>query len=171
MTAPSSPAARFLAHRAQHLGFLRVLCRDDGLAEDLFQDLAVAVLEGGQRWDPTAGDFDRWVRGIARNLWRGHARRRRPTTALDQQVEEAVAACWDLRGPAEALEQTERLSHLRRCLDRLSPPARDLVASRYERGEASATIAARTGRKAGAVDTALCRIRATLLACLDGSRA
>ncbi len=163
----ASPAAQFLARRAQHLGFLRVLCRDDCLAEDLFQDLAVAVLEGTARFDPAQGDFDRWVRGIARNLWRTHLRRRRPNTPLLAEVEAAVAACWDARGPDEALMQEERLRGLRACLERLSSTARTLIARRYEHGEGSAAIAQHTGRSVGAVDTALCRARGLLLACLE----
>lgn len=155
-----------MRQRVLYLGFLRVLCRDEALAEELFQDLAVAVLEGADRYRPEAGEFDSWVRGIARNLWRGHLRRRRPSCSLDEAVEEAVAAAWDDRSPAEACEQTERLSRLRICLDALAPGARDLIHRRYEAAESSAVIAAALGRSVAAIDTALCRIRGTLLACL-----
>jgi len=162
----SPHAARFLAGRAQHLGFLRVLCRDEALAEELFQDLALTVLQSGDSFQEERGEFDTWVRGIARNLWRNHLRRRKPTTPLDAQVEERVAAAWDDRSPAEALERQERLGRLHACLQRLAPAARELLASRYERGESSATIAASSGRTPGAIDTALCRIRSVLLDCL-----
>lgn len=159
-------AFEFMRRRAQHLGFLRVLCRDEALAEELFQDLVVAVLEGSARFRPEEGDFDSWVRGIARNLWRGHLRRRRPTSPLDESVEAAVLAAWNDCSPVEALEQEERLARLRTCLDSLNPNARDLVRRRYEAAEDSATIAAAVGRSVSAIDTALCRIRSSLLACL-----
>lgn len=159
-------AMEFMRQRAQHLGFLRVLCRDDALAEELFQDLAVAVLEGSCRFDPEQGDFAAWVRGIARNLWRGHLRRRRPSRPLDAAVEEAVASAWDDRSPAEAVEQAERLGRLRECLGRLAPSARELLRRRYEEAESSACIAAALGRSVAAIDTALCRLRGSLLACL-----
>lgn len=157
---------KFMLRRAQHLGFLRVLARDDALAEELFQDLVLAVLEGAARFQPEEGDFDAWVRGIARNLWRGHLRRRRPTSPLDAATESAVASAWDDRSPLEALEHEERLSRLRACLGRLAGGARDLVRRRYELAEDSATMAAALGRSAGAIDTALCRIRSSVLACL-----
>lgn len=163
---PVPCTAMFLRRRAQHLGFLRVLCRDEILAEELFQDLALAVLQGAERYRPEQGDFDSWVRGIARNLWRGHLRRRRPTAALDEAVENAVAAACDDRSPAEAMEQDERLGRLHGCLERLAPDARELVRSRYERAESSLSIAGRLGRSAAAIDTALHRIRAILLDCL-----
>lgn len=158
--------SEFMRRRAQHLGFLRVLCRDEALAEELFQDLTVAVLEGSGRFRHEEGDFDAWVRGIARNLWRGHLRRRRPTSTLDQAVEGAVEAAWNDRSPLEAVEQAERLERLRFCLEGLQSNARDLVRRRYEASEDSATIAAALGRTVSAIDTALCRIRGTLLACL-----
>lgn len=164
----SSLTAAFVRRRAQHLGFLRVLCRDEALAEELFQDLAVAVLEGGERYDPAAGDFDAWVRGIARNLWRAHLRRRRPASPLESIAEQAVAAAWDDRGAEEAAEQEERLTRLRACLDRLAPAARTLVQQRYAEALSSAAIGAASGRSPAAVDTALCRVRAVLLACLGG---
>ena len=156
----------FMRRRAQHLGFLRVLCRNDALAEELFQDLVVAVLEGSERFRPEDGDFDAWVRGIARNLWRSHLRRRRPTSPLDEAVELAVASAWDDRSPIEALEREEKLAKLRTCLDRLTNGARDLVRRRYETAENSATMAAALGRSVAAIDTALCRIRSSMLTCL-----
>jgi RNA polymerase sigma-70 factor (ECF subfamily) len=156
----------FMRRRAQHLGFLRVLCRNQDLAEELFQDLTVAVLEGAGRFQADDGQFDAWVRGIARNLWRTHLRRRRPTTPLDGLVEEAVAAAWDERTPVEACEHEERFAKLQACLARLNANARELVRRRYEEAEDTATIAAALGRSVTAVNTALCRIRSTLLACL-----
>ncbi len=166
----SSPLSlEFMRRRAQHLGFLRVLCRDEALAEELFQDLAVAVLEGVGRFRPDEGDFDAWVRGIARNLWRSHLRRRRPTTSIEAAVEAAVAAAWDDRSPSEAVEQAERLGRLHDCLDGLAPTARELVRRRYELCESSAAIAAALGRSAAAIDTALCRIRGALLTCLGSA--
>ena len=160
---------QFMHRRAQHLGFLRVLCRDEALAEELFQDLTVAVLEGVGRFRDEEGDFDAWVRGIARNLWRGHLRRQRPTSPLNQAVEEAVAAAWDDRSPQEALEQAERLGRLKTCLDSLAPGARDLVRRRYEASESSAVIAQALGRTVAAIDTALSRIRSTMLTCLGSA--
>ena len=160
---------QFMHRRAQHLGFLRVLCRDDALAEELFQDLTVAVLEGVVRFRAEEGDFDAWVRGIARNLWRSHVRRQRPTTQFNEAVELAVSAAWDDRSPVEALEQAERLGRLKTCLDGLAPGARDLVRRRYEAGESSSVMALALGRTVAAIDTALSRIRSTMLTCLGSA--
>lgn len=156
----------FMRRRAQHLGFLRVLCRNEALAEELFQDLVVAVIEGAARFRPDDGEFDAWVRGIARNLWRTHLRRKRPATPLDSAVESAVISAWDDRTPLESLEHDERLARLRDCLARLSANARDLVRRRYEAAEDSASIAQALGRSVSAIDTALCRIRSSMLDCL-----
>lgn len=160
---------RFLGHRAQHLGFLRVLCRDSALAEELFQDLAVVVLEQAGQFDPQRGDFEGWVRGICRNLWRQHLRRRRPLRAIDREVEAAVSAALDERGPEEVLVQQEQLSRLQHCLERLPPAARALVRGRYEDALSSTELARAQDRSPGAIDTALCRIRSQLLACMGTS--
>lgn len=168
MPSTSPIVASFMRRRAQHLGFLRVLCRDETLAEELFQDLALTVMQEAATARADVLDVDAWIRGIARNLWRQHLRRRRPLTVLDSAVEDAVQAIYAERTPQEALEQEERLGQLRRCLDRLSKAARELIASRYERGESSLAIATRTGHQPGAIDTSLCRIRGALLACLEG---
>lgn len=170
MTASSSLVADFLRHRSQHLGFLRMLCRDDGLAEELFQDLAVIVLEGQERYDPHQGDLHAWIRGIARNLVRAHARQRRPVTPVDAAVEEAVARSWDDCDEAELDLRQERLARLRSCLERLGPATQDLIRRRYEDGESSQRIATASGRSIGAIDTALCRARAALLTCLGRRR-
>ena len=58
---------RFTGIRASILGYLRILVGDPHLAEDLFQDISVVVLEKTSTFD-RAKDFGAWVRGIARNV-------------------------------------------------------------------------------------------------------
>ena len=58
---------RFLQIRAVILGYLRVLVRDPFLAEDLFQETYLVVSKKLDTFD-RSGNFDAWVRGIARNL-------------------------------------------------------------------------------------------------------
>ena len=57
----------FARIRAAILGYLRILVRDAHLAEDLFQDTCVVVLQKMGRFDRSK-NFEAWVRGIARNL-------------------------------------------------------------------------------------------------------
>ena len=47
-------------------GYILTIVRDHHLAEDVYQDVAVAVFEHLDRFDESR-DFRAWVRGIARN--------------------------------------------------------------------------------------------------------
>lgn len=168
---PRDVVQRFLQQRAHHLGFLRARCRDDALAEDLFQDLAIAVIEGRGRYRSQDGDVDAWVRGIARNLVRAHRRRQAAAPHRSATIEELVDRAYDDRAADEGAELAERMRRLRGCLARLGAQARDLLRLRYEERLPSSAAAQRLGRSVNAVDTMLCRVRAALLACLrrDGS--
>jgi RNA polymerase sigma-70 factor, ECF subfamily len=161
---------RFLARRAHHVGYLRVLCRNETVADDLFQDLAVAILEHAERYHSEVGDFDAWVRGIARNLWRNHARRQKALSPLEAAVEVLV---HDVSSEADAHEDEERqrwLTNLRLCLERLPEQGRQVLTWRYHDRLPSLEIAQRLKRNRGAVDTALCRLRGLLLHCLKSNQ-
>lgn len=160
----------FVRDRGHFLGFLRVLCRDAELAEELFQELSVAVIESVETFDPS-GDFGAWVRGIARNLYRKALRSERRRSRLhgtyDPAVVEAVAGAYEGRTAEEGLENVDRIRFLRRCIDRLPEEHRRLLRDRYEVNLRAAQIAEACRKTVSAVETAFCRIRAALLRCIE----
>jgi RNA polymerase sigma-70 factor (ECF subfamily) len=169
-TVPLAPELiqQFVRDRGHILGFLRVLCRDADLAEELFQELSVVVMEKARAFDRSR-DFGAWVRGIARNLHRRareRGRRGRLQPARDPELVEAVLAAYDDRSDPEASEKAEDVGRLKHCLDQLPDPHRRLMADRYELGLPSARIAELHHRTVSAVETALCRLRTALLECV-----
>ena len=121
---------QFVRDRGHFIGFLRVLCRDSQWAEDLFQELSVAVLEHIDRFDPTR-DFGAWVRGLARNIYRKALRteshRLKRLAVYDPQTVDAVLAAYDGRAPEEGVQ----LEALRQCLEQVPEPHRSMLRSRY----------------------------------------
>ncbi len=75
-----------------------------------------------------------------------------------------------------AERQDERLAELparhialRRCLERLPKPQRELVKARYAPGGSVKDIAAKLGRSVGSVSQTLYRARSALLECIEKS--
>ena len=64
----------------------------------------------------------------------------------------------------------EQREQLQRCLAALSPAQRELLHARYQDGLSLKQLAERGARSAGAIQVALSRLRATLLACIDLAR-
>jgi RNA polymerase sigma-70 factor (ECF subfamily) len=161
---------RFVRDRGHYLGFLRVLCRDDELAEELFQELSVAVIEKVGTFDSTR-DFGAWVRGIARNLYLKACRDRRVKAGKEQSQDpalvDAVVQAYDGRTRREEEELREKMAHLRACVEKLPIHLRGLVRDRYESNCSSQKLAELHDRSVSAVETALSRVRATLLECLQ----
>ncbi len=160
---------QFVRDRGQHLGFLRVISRDPELAEELFQELSVVVIEKIGTFDP-GRDFGAWVRGIARNLHlralesrRNLARRH---VLYDPALVDAVLAAYESRTAAEREEKVDHALFLQRCLEQLPPHHRELMRDRYESNRTAQRIAELRRRTVSAVETALSRIRAALLECV-----
>lgn len=77
------------------LAFLRQLCRDPEVAEDLLQEVFLAVWRKAASFDASRGDVAGWVFTICRNKWIDCRRRRHPTAELD-------AMDYDPPAPAES---------------------------------------------------------------------
>lgn len=169
---PAELIQRFVADRGHYYGFLRLLSGDDLVAEELFQELSLAVIEGVGRFR-SDGDLGKWVRGIARNLWRKHRARRhrdaRVVPLLDERIAERLTAVYDERDAAEEEAQVAAARHLGRCLEALGERQRTLLAARYHQRRSSQDIAAERGMTPASVDSTLYRLRGLLLDCIRRS--
>jgi RNA polymerase sigma-70 factor (ECF subfamily) len=179
MTSPlptTDPTARvvkdLLQHRDTLFAFLLTLTRSHDLAEELFQELGVAVLAEAQR-GICPEQFLPWARTIARHRVADffRARNRRagveqafdPTDeAMQQVVDQAFA-----ENPLEAIEGRERVRVLTECLGRLGSRARQIVDGFYRDREPIADIAGRIGWTPNAVKVALAKTRRALADCVE----
>ena len=144
-------------HWAMLYRFLLYLLGDRHDAQDLTQETFRVALAKGP--DPAKGsNIGAWLRSIARNLARNHARKRHGRALLlsDDFLEAAERRFVGLA----------RRAALAGCLEKLSDENRDLVRRRYERGARVQATAARLGIAPNTLSKRLERVRQGLRRCI-----
>ncbi len=154
-----------LSNRVALLGWLRAMVHDAHLAEDLFQEVSLVVLNKcGEIHDPLC--FPKWVRKVARHkvLHARRDRRNKPLIFSEELMElfEPHWAAWDETASGD------QLCALQKCLENLSPYARQLVRLRHEEGKSGAALAAALDRPINTVYVALSRTYHRLADCIRG---
>ncbi|MGE3171807.1 MAG: RNA polymerase sigma factor [Planctomycetota bacterium] len=142
--------------------FLRMLGCDSQRADEHCQDAILAALHFGIAHLPTA-EAARWLRRVGRNRFLAQLRqerRRPPTVSIDDLDEAWVALRGDEDGGASAL------AALCRCLLKLPARERELLARRYEQGQARVDMARDLGLREMGVKKALRRARERLRDCV-----
>jgi RNA polymerase sigma-70 factor (ECF subfamily) len=141
--------------------FAYVLWRCAGLrdaADDVVQEAWLTAVRRVRRFDPAAGPFAAWLRGIAANLLRNRFRRGRRRDIL------APVACthFTARAPesadAEAMRR-ERCERVAVALAELSERHEAVLRAKYLEGRAVADIAAEWRESPKAVESLLTRAR------------
>jgi RNA polymerase sigma-70 factor, ECF subfamily len=109
-------------HQAYVYRFARAMTGSAALAEDIVQEVFLALMRDLDRYDASRAGLRTYLFGIARNLARYKTRSLRRLISLDQ-VEEAVGR----EDPAAALSSNEETRHLRRCLGALPARYREVI--------------------------------------------
>jgi RNA polymerase sigma-70 factor (ECF subfamily) len=143
--------------------FISSAVRNRADAQDILQDVAVAILDG-HSLPMSDRDFTAWSIGIARHKIADHFRRKshRHLVMGDevlQDVADAFAAhadAWTAEGHA-----------LEHCLDRVKGDAKHLLHLRYRDGHSPQEIAHRLGRTSEAIRASLLRVRRALRECIE----
>lgn len=143
--------------------YVHSLVRDYSARDDLMQDIAIAVLESFDRYDP-AEPFAAWAIGIARNHVRlyfrtVHRSRLRFSDALMDQLSESFSQV--------STPEIHHLEHLQTCLDQLDGRAKQLCEARYVENQKPSQISQWLGGSPNGVVKALQRIRERLRECID----
>lgn len=168
---PENKSPGLTAEFGQHLtgcqsalyAFITTLLGGAEGAHDVLQETNLTLWKKAADYDPSQ-PFLRWAYTFARfqtMAWRKKQSRSR--LVLDEELVQQVAAECEARDLGEAWQ----LEALDKCLGKLPELQRDLVASRYLRGEPVNDIAARTGRPEGAIAVTLFRIRRALFDCIQ----
>lgn len=156
----------FLRNRHELMGFVLLLVRDPHEAEDIFQEVWIALDNAVVRGEEIE-HLGRWSRGVARNLalkrWRDE-RSRREVPSSDWIEKCELAFC---EHEADNSDFALRQACLKRCLESLPDQARSLLGMRYEHGLSMSAIAERCSRSVAAVTKSLSRIRSLLNECVD----
>jgi len=143
--------------------FVTSVVRDFTARDDVLQEIAVAVIESFDRYDPER-PFIGWALGIAQNQVGLYFRRvRRDRLVFDEQTMANLATAFS----SLSADQSTKLDHLRDCLQGLEGRAKQLCELRYQRDQKPAAIASSVGMSANSVAKALQRIRGQLRECID----
>ncbi|MFZ5830412.1 MAG: sigma-70 family RNA polymerase sigma factor, partial [Planctomycetota bacterium] len=154
-----------MEHRGTLFSFIYAMVRDFEVAEDIFQEVSVAVCESCADFRPGT-NFGAWTREIARRRVLAHQRTegRFPGLLSDEELAQIQAGFDEAES---GWCPRDRLAALRQCVDSLSPAARRLLELRYAGRFRLSQIADQLGRQSESVRKALYRTRETLRACIE----
>ena len=131
-------------------------------AEDLLSQVAVAVAQDFEKYDPQT-PFLRWALVIARNRVLNYRRKQATNKLVFSQdtldlLEEAI--------PEEPPAESATRAALDDCLDKLHDRSRQALALRYEQGLRPAEIGNKLGMTPTAVTTLMHRVHKALAKCV-----
>ncbi len=164
-----------LIEQYQHrlLRYLIYLSGNRELAEDLFQETWIRVLERGHQYDGRH-EFSTWLFAVARNLTIDYLRKKSPVS-LDGLMENEEHAPFEPAdtGPMawEVVQQHEQADRIGAALVSIPAEYREAVMLRFQEGLALDEIAAVTGAPLGTVKSRLYRGLNMLMSRLKGAQA
>jgi RNA polymerase sigma-70 factor, ECF subfamily len=164
-----------LIEQYQHrlLRYLVCLSGNRELAEDLFQETWIRVLERGYQYDGKH-EFSTWLYAVARNLTIDYLRKASPLS-LDGLMDDEDKAPFepaDTRPAAwEVVQQHEQAELLREALGSIPAEFRETVVLRFQEGLALGEIVTVTGVPLGTVKSRLYRGLNLLMLRLKGAQA
>jgi RNA polymerase sigma-70 factor (ECF subfamily) len=164
-----------LIEQYQHrlLRYLTYLSGNRELAEDLFQETWIRVLERGHQYDGRH-EFSTWLYAVARNLTLDYLRKKRPVSldGLMEDGEHAPLEPADTRPMAwEVMQQQEQAERVNAALVGIPVEYRETVMLRFQEGLALDEIATVTGAPLGTVKSRLYRGLNMLMSRLNGAQA
>ena len=143
--------------------FVTAVVRNFNDRDDLIQDIAVAVFESFDAYDPER-PFIQWAMGVARNQFRTYLRtRQKERNVFDLDTVKALETAFAKLPKTEAIE----LDFLRDCLQQLDSKGRRLCEMRYQKDLKPAAISESLNVPGTAVRKALQRIREQLRTCIE----
>ena len=143
---------------------------DRAAAEDLVQDVFLAVWRNAGRFDPARGTVRAWILQIAHFRLLNELRRRsrhpqdHPHDGSDETLLDRVASSGT--GPAEAASRRRRRDVIEAALGQLTPPQREALGLVFlddlTHGQAAAELGLPLGTAKTRIRTGLQKLRATL---------
>jgi RNA polymerase sigma-70 factor (ECF subfamily) len=118
-------AALYRRHGGLVYRFTLQMSRNDAVAEEITQEVFLALLTQIDRFDAERGELSTWLCGIARHqLWK-HLQRTEAAGAFDE--ENAAELEFPGDGPAELLLRREAVAAVRAGMDELPAALREVV--------------------------------------------
>ncbi len=154
-------------HESGIYRYLVYLGAGHAAAEDVLQDTFLAAYQNRSPENDPA-KVGAWLRGIARNIFRKHCRKRKMSPILfDDAALAAAESYW--RETAETGFDQIMLA-LDSCLKKLPDKQRELIIMRYDKSISRRSMAELTGMTPDGIKSALRRIREGLADCIRRER-
>jgi RNA polymerase sigma-70 factor (ECF subfamily) len=151
-----------LIEKYQHrlLRYLVYMTGRRELAEDIFQETWIRVLERGRQYDGRR-EFANWLFAIARNLVLDHMRRK-PMVSIEGSLQDDDAAPLEIQatGQSSALDltiQREQSEQISAAMSHLAAEYREALVLRFQEGMSLEEIADVTGAPLGTVKSRIYR--------------
>jgi len=158
---------RLLEYRSELFGFIRSIVRNTHDAEDLFQEVSVAIVrQAGSAKE--IRDFRAWSKEVARRLVMKHYRQLKTRSAVlvpTTEMAELMEHIYTTHSPShDAL--VEQHDALERCMDAMNVNTAALVRARYADDQPYDRIARSVCKSEDAVRRAVSRARLALVDCV-----
>ncbi|MDA7937022.1 sigma-70 family RNA polymerase sigma factor [bacterium] len=158
---------QYLQLRSEFMGYLYAITRDAELAEEVYQNAAVVVIEKASS-DETIREFRSWAKEVVRRQAL-HAIRARETAqrhgrAIAPELLEAISETFCEDESTVSLVHNEATA-MQKCVDDLPQEKQKLIAMRYEHDATFDEISSKMNSTPAAIQRALSRIRKMLHEC------
>jgi RNA polymerase sigma-70 factor, ECF subfamily len=154
-----------LGRRRELLAYIRAIVRDSDLAEDVYQEVCVAVLR--RQNDIVAGDaLEAYFRKVARHAALAALEKRgRAPSSVSSELLESLERAWS----APSAPESSRMEMLQRCMQKLPPRSKQLLEYRYQKQLTGKNLAEKIGSTPESAYVALSRIHRALRDCVGRS--
>lgn len=125
------------------------------LADDVLQETWLTVVRLLRRFDPNAGSFLNWLRGIVANVIRNQLRKRARIESKRVALPDDVETNRD-----NAMEERERSERIARALAEMPERFENVLRAKYLEQQSVADIARDWGESEKAIESLLTRARA-----------
>ena len=157
-----------LEYRDVLFSYIMALVRDFSDAEELFQDVALVILNK-EKEGILVENFGAWSREIARRkileFW--ETQKKKKSRFLSPEALETLEAEFARREEDKGTRISELLHKLQKCLQELPEHLRKLIDLRYTSDLSFRDIGRKIKRSAGAAQVTLSRTRQRLLDCMQ----
>jgi RNA polymerase sigma-70 factor (ECF subfamily) len=127
----------FARHKVRVYRYALRLTNDDAIAQDIVNEVFLVVWRRAGRFEGRS-EVATWLLAIARNLV-ATTLKRRPVQSLDQSIADSVADPAD--NPEVVMGKLQESSILAACLNKLSPPHREIIDLVYYREKSIKEVA------------------------------
>jgi RNA polymerase sigma-70 factor (ECF subfamily) len=154
-----------MQHRTALYGYIFACVRNHDAAEDILQNVSVAVTESIDQLKNETGFFP-WAREIARRRILAYRRSSRREQPCDPELVQRLAEASDR--VEQARSGSSHQAALRECLEGLPPQSRRLIVMRYDGSvDRIEDLAIQFGRSVQGIYAQLKRIKAALRECVE----